>query len=48
MKRAIEVIVWTWKNDRKEFWDGIFGLAGCVFLIWFTLWFLIPTFAYDI
>lgn len=46
MVRIIESFVWTWKNDRKEFWEGIIGLFGCAFLIWVLFW-VVPMFAYD-
>jgi hypothetical protein len=47
MKEFIETFVWVYKNDRKEFWGGIFGMVLIVILFYFMFWFFIPTFAYD-
>jgi hypothetical protein len=47
MKEFMETFVWTYKNDRKEFWEGIFGMVLIVILFYFMFWFFIPTFAYD-
>ena len=47
MKEIIETLVWTYKNDRKEFWDGILGVTLIGFWFYFMFWFFIPTFAYD-
>jgi hypothetical protein len=47
MKEFIETFVWVYKNDRKEFWEGIFGMVLIVILFYFMFWFFIPTFAYD-
>ena len=47
MKEFIETFVWTYKNDRREFWDGILGAILIVLTFYFMFWFFIPTFAYD-
>lgn len=47
MKEIIETLVWTYKNDRKEFWDGILGAILIGLTFYFMFWFFIPTFAYD-
>ena len=47
MKEIIETFVWTYKNDRKEFWDGILGVVLIGLTFYFMFWFFIPTFAYD-
>lgn len=47
MKEFIETFVWTYKNDRREFWDGILGVILIVLTFYFMFWFFIPTFAYD-
>jgi len=47
MKEFIETFVWTYKNDRREFWDGILGVILIGLTFYFMFWFFIPTFAYD-
>jgi hypothetical protein len=47
MKEFIETFVWTYKNDRREFWDAILGAILIGLTFYFMFWFFIPTFAYD-
>lgn len=35
---------WSWKNDRKEFWDMYGGMALVAFWMWFSFFVLIPIF----
>ena len=47
MKEMIMTIVEVYKEDKKEFFEGItFMLLWCL-MTYFLLWFFIPTFAYD-
>ena len=47
MKDMIRTIIEVYKEDKKEFWDGILGLILIVATFYFMFWFFIPTFAYD-
>lgn len=47
LKDLIEDFIWSWKNDRKNFWGDLVGIGIILLVIYFVLWFLIPTFMYD-
>ncbi len=47
MKEMIKTIIEVYKEDKKEFWDGILSLILIVATFYFMFWFFIPTFAYD-
>ena len=47
MKEMIMTIVEVYKEDKKEFFEGITFIIMWCLVTYFLLWFFIPTFAYD-
>ena len=47
MKEMIMTIVEVYKEDKKEFFEGITFIIMWCLITYFLLWFFIPTFAYD-
>lgn len=47
MKEMIMTIVEVYKEDKKEFFEGITFIIMWCLMTYFLLWFFIPTFAYD-
>ena len=48
MKEMIMTIVEVYKEDKKEFFEGITFIIMWCLMTYFLLWFFIPTFAYDL
>lgn len=48
MKEMITTIVEVYKEDKKEFFEGITFIIMWCLMTYFLLWFFIPTFAYDL
>jgi hypothetical protein len=48
MKEMITTIVEVYKEDKKEFFEGITFIILWAMMTYFLLWFFIPTFAYDL
>ncbi len=46
MKEMFQLIVEVYREDKKEFWDGILGTILVVSVSIFLLWFA-GTFCYD-
>ena len=47
MKDMINTFVEVYKEDKKEFFEGITFMIMWLAVTYFVLWFFIPTFAYD-
>jgi hypothetical protein len=47
MKEMITTLVEVYKEDKKEFFEGITFVILWAMMTYFLLWFFIPTFAYD-
>lgn len=47
MKDMINTFVEVYKEDKKEFFQGITFMILWMAVTYFLLWFFIPTFAYD-
>jgi hypothetical protein len=48
MKDMISTFVEVYKEDKKEFFQGITFMILWAMMTYFLLWFFIPTFAYDL